>query len=470
MKRSIVWFRNDLRVHDNEALVDAIKHSDEIVPVYILDPRIIYGKTSFGFRKRGRFRAQFLIEALTDLRSRLQALNSNLYIRIGHPEDVIPQLARACRTHYVYCNRERTQEEVDVQDALEQKLWSIGQEMRYYRGKMLYYTADLPFPITHCPDQFTQFRKEVEKIVKVRLPHDAPICKLDSLSIELEEGDIPSLEELDYKSSASDYTQGHRFVGGETAGLAELNYYVWDSHLIKKYKETRNGLLGRDYSSKFSAYLSLGCLSPKLVYNEISKYENEHGSNDSTYWLKFELMWRDFFRFMGKKHGNSIFRLTGTRNIMPDFANDNMTLFEKWKDARTGIPFIDSNMRELNTTGFMSNRGRQLVASFLVKDMKLNWLMGAEYFESMLVDYDPCSNYGNWNYVAGVGADTREDRYFMIPSQARRYDPQAEYIKYWLPELETIAPELLFNPFEQEASLALQQVDYTQPCVHIKNW
>ena len=470
MKRSIIWFRNDLRIHDNEALVDAIKHSDEIIPIYVLDPRVIYGKTSFGFRKRERFRAQFLLESLKDLRSRLKELNSTLYVRIGHPEDVIPQIARKCRTHWVYCNRERTQEEVNVQDKLEQNLWSIGQEMRYYRGKMLFYTADLPFPITHCPDQFTQFRKEVEKIVNVRLPHEAPTCQLNALSVELEEGDIPDLLDLEYESNSSDYAQGHRFLGGESEALKELQYYIWDKTLIKTYKKTRNGLLGRDYSSKLSAYLSLGCLSPKLVYHEISKFENENGSNDSTYWLKFELMWRDFFRFMGKKHGNKIFQLTGTRGVHPDHSNDNITLFNKWKNGMTGVPFIDSNMRELNTTGFMSNRGRQLVASFLVKDMKLNWLMGAEYFESMLVDYDPCSNYGNWNYIAGVGSDTREDRYFMIPSQAKRYDPQAEYIKYWIPELNDLAPELLFNPFESGSTNALQKANYIQPCVHIKNW
>ena len=470
MKRSIVWFRNDLRIHDNEALVDAIKHSDEIIPVYVLDPRIIYGTTSFGFRKRERFRAQFLLEALGDLRKKLKSINSTLYIRMGHTEDVIPKIARACRTHYIYCNRERTQEEVDVQDKLEQKLWSIGQEMRYYRGKMLFYTADLPFPITHCPDQFTQFRKEVEKIVQVRLPYDTPSCKLNELTVDLEEGKLPNLEDLDYEPQDSDYTLGQRFTGGETAGLEELQFYIWEKKLINTYKETRNGLLGREYSSKFSAYLSLGCLSPKLVYHEISKYEKEHGSNDSTYWLKFELMWRDFFRFMGKKHGNKIFNLTGTRGIPPEHAIENRTLFEKWKNAMTGVPFIDSNMRELNTTGFMSNRGRQLVASFLVKDMKLNWLMGAEYFESMLIDYDPCSNYGNWNYIAGVGADTREDRYFMIPSQARRYDPQAEYIKYWIPELKDLNPDLLFNPYESHSTAALQQANYTQPCVHIKNW
>lgn len=408
------------------------------------------------------------MESLQDLRDRLKAINSNLYIRIGKPEDVIPSIARELKTSYVYCNRERTQEEVYVQDELEQNLWSIGQEIRYYRGKMLFYTADLPFPVTHCPDQFTQFRKEVERFVKVRLPLDAPQDPINKLSDPFDEGQIPSLEDFDL--SYEEGEKGLKFIGGETEALNQLRYYLLEGEFIKSYKETRNQLLGRDYSSKFSPYLSKGCLSPKLVYHEISKYENENQANDSTYWMKFELIWRDFFRFMGKKHGDKIFHLKGTKGVMPQKHNTNLTLFEKWSSGKTGVPFIDANMIELNKTGFMSNRGRQLVASFLVKDMGINWLLGAEYFESLLLDYDPCSNYGNWNYIAGVGTDSRENRYFNIPYQAKKYDSSASYIKYWLPELEDIDPEDLFNPYDSRSSEKLHAIKYVQPCVDIKNW
>jgi deoxyribodipyrimidine photo-lyase len=170
----------------------------------------------------------------------------------------------------------------------------------------------------------------------------------------------------------------------------------------------------------------------------LKKYETERTKNKSTYWMFFELMWRDFFRLTGKKFGNDIFLQTGTKGEDNNKYVVNRELFDKWAAGNTGIPFIDANMRELNETGFMSNRGRQNVASFLVKDLKLNWLLGAEYFESLLIDYDPCSNYGNWNYIAGVGADPREDRYFNIISQAKRYDSAAEYVKYWLPELKDV--------------------------------
>lgn len=469
MKRSIVWFRNDLRLHDNEALKDAISNSDEVIPVFVLDPRVFRGKTRYGFPKTGKFRLKFILESLADLRQNLESLGSTLYVFEGLPEDVIPRLAWDLKTHYIYCNRERTDEEVKVQDALEKKLWSIGQEIRYYRGKMLYYTADLPFPITHCPDQFTSFRKEVERFVKIREPLKAPDQKLNPVSVNLEVGGLPTLN--DFGIDDFEVTKGISLKGGETAALSLLQDYIWNDQLIESYKQTRNELLGMEYSSKLSAYLAAGCISPKQIYQQIKEYQDESGEKESSYHLIFELYWRDFFRFMGKKHGNSIFQLEGFSGSPDVPANEDRELFESWASGATGIPFIDANMIELNSTGYMSNRGRQNVASFLVKDLKLNWIMGADYFESLLIDYDPCSNYGNWNYIAGVGSDPRNDRYFNIAAQARKYDPKAEFILYWLPQLEHIDHDYLFNPFGFDSSGdILEGINYQKPCIPHISW
>ena len=193
-------------------------------------------------------------------------------------------------------------------------------------------------------------------------------------------------------------------------------------------------------------YLSTGSLSPKKIYQELKKYENERGENKSTYWLFFELLWRDYFRLVGKKFGNAIFNAGGLLGKADKTWRIDENVFKLWSEAKTGVPFIDANMRELNSTGFMSNRGRQNVASFLVKDLKINWLMGAEWFESQLIDYDPCSNYCNWMYIAGVGSDPRENRYFNILNQAFRYDPSGEYIKLWLPELSQVPVEKIHRP------------------------
>ncbi|MCL4105712.1 UNVERIFIED_CONTAM: hypothetical protein GTU68_028589 [Idotea baltica] len=295
---------------------------------------------------------------------------------------------------------------------------------------MLYYTSDLPFPITHTPDTFSNFRKEVEKFVPVRKPLSTADVALPDSMFKIDEGEIPGLRDFGFSDTELNFDP--ILKGGESAGLREMNYYLWDSNLVANYKETRNELIGRDYSTKFSAYLSTGCLSPKLVAHQVFKYEKERTKNESTYRLVYELMRRDFLRLMGKKYENKIFQLGGIQGNAKIIDNVDMHDFEKWASGNTGVSFVDANMRQLNETGFMSNRGRQNVASFLINNMKLNWLLGASYFESKLIDYDPCSNYGNWNYLAGVGNDVRTDRIFNIESQAKFYDPEGEFVRRWI--------------------------------------
>lgn len=469
--RAIVWFRQDLRLHDNEALTTALRMAEEVIPVFIFDERVFLGKTRFGFPKTANFRTQFIIESVADLQHNLRKIGSDLIIRIGRPEVILAEMVQKLKCSWVVCNRERTQEEVSVQDALEQKLWSVGVELLYTRGKMLYHTQDLPAPVHHMPDIFSQFRKDNENITPVRLPIPAPVA-MPAVPPGLESTGVPTLADLGLPAFERDPRGVLPFLGGETEGLKRLRYYLWDTDLVKNYKETRNGLIGGDYSSKFSPWLSQGCLSPKMVYHELKKYEQECGSTDGTYWLFFELLWRDFFRLLGKKYGNHIFMKSGTQNKPLRHLKNNYEMFELWAAGRTGVPFVDANMRELNTTGFMSNRGRQNVASFLVKDLKVNWQMGAEYFESQLLDYDPCSNWGNWNYVAGVGSDPREDRYFNILTQAKNYDPRGEYVRLWIPELELVPidkahrPDLLSNADKTMYKAG----NYPKAVVKIEKW
>jgi len=462
-KVGILWFRNDLRLHDNQALSDALNQVDELYPVYVLDDRWINGKTSCGFSKIGPHRIKFILESLMDLKSNLQSKGSDLFVYSGITEEVIFDLVEKTDASWVFCNRERTRDESNVQDALEKKLWTIGREMRYYRGKMLLYTADLPFPVTHTPDTFSQFRKEVENFVAVREPLDAPD--------KIPTGKLLSTTKLaDFNifiESTDQYPDHHFSIkGGESEALKRLNYFIWESSHIANYKETRNGLLGTDYSSRFSAYLSQGCLSPKLIHREIKKYEQEKLKNESTYWLIFELLWRDYFRFIAKKYGDSIFRFKGI-NGHEQIVKGGQKEFEAWCKGETGIPFVDANMRELNATGFMSNRGRQNVASFLIYDLKVNWIWGAEYFESLLVDYDPCSNYGNWNYLAGVGTDPREGRYFKVLNQAKRYDPDGDFVKHWLPELARIDHAEVHWPFANQSLNRIPEI-YKNPLVRLE--
>jgi len=472
---AIVWFRRDLRLHDNEALTDALKHADEVLPVFIFDPRVWRGSLPLtGLAKTGSHRAKFLLECVTDLRNNLRAQGSDLLIRVGKPEEVLPELTHQTHASWVFCNRERTDEELRVQNAVEAALWEVGREVYYSRGKLLYYTADLPFPITHTPDVFTLFRKETERITKVREPLPSP-GKIPYPTKDLPEPEeLPELEDFGISPPIPDDRAAFQWQGGETAALDRLAYYLFDSQAVSTYKDTRNGLIGADYSTKFSPWLAYGCLSPKRIYWEIKAYEEKNGSNDSTYWVIFELLWRDFFRLMGKKHGTAIFQKGGTKGARREWRKDPAS-FRRWVDGQTGTPFIDANMREVERTGFMSNRGRQNVASYLVKDLKIDWRMGAEYFEHILLDYDVTSNWCNWNYIAGVGSDPREDRYFNIMSQAKRYDEEGGFVKLWCPELKNLPCEQVHHPDTLNDSDQVKYevkigVNYPEPLISSSHW
>ncbi|MEM1409076.1 MAG: DASH family cryptochrome, partial [Bacteroidota bacterium] len=288
---------------------------------------------------------------------------------------------------------------------------------------------DVPWPVKQVPDVFTKFRKESEKTVEIRSEFQAP-SKIH-FQHEVESGKLPTLKDLGIEPEKRSKKAVLPFKGGESEAWKRLNGYFWKDDLLKRYKYTRNELIGKDYSSKFSPWLALGCISAKSIYFEIKKYEKERTKNSSTYWLFFELLWRDFFKFMTKKHGKSIFLKSGITGDTIEMSDD-CDAFNAWRLGKTGEPFIDANMVELNETGFMSNRGRQNVASYLIHDLGVNWTWGAIWFENRLIDYDPSSNWLNWAYIAGVGNDPQKGRKFSIENQSLKYDPKGEYVKMWL--------------------------------------
>lgn len=443
--RVIVWFRNDLRVHDNALLVSASENSKEIIPVFCFDPRH-FEQVELGVKKMGEFKTKFLIESVDNLRENLKSLEANLIIRVGKPEEIIPKLIADLAVDAVYYSEEVTSEEKNVAQNLEKACWKKGIETVSFWQSTLFHVEELPFPINQLPEVFTQFRKACEKQVRIRKCLSSP-SHISFPELTIDFGNLPSISEFGFAKNPDSKPNGVLgFHGGEDAGLERLKNYFFISNSLKSYKETRNGLLGQNYSSKFSAWLALGCISPRMIFEEVKRYEKERVKNDSTYWMIFELIWRDYFRFICKKHGDRVFKLQGIKDREENWNTDKQT-FWKWANGQTGIPFIDANMRELNQTGFMSNRGRQIVASFLVNDLQIDWRWGAIYFESRLIDYDVCSNWGNWMYVAGVGNDPRDKRYFNTLKQAKKYDKKGDYVRTWIPELSKLKGFDIHIPF-----------------------
>ena len=457
----LIWYRNDLRIHDHEPLIKAVRSGAKVIPFYCFEPRQ-FGLTPYGFPKTGAIRAQFLLESIADLRENLRSLGSDLIIRRGKANQVIPRIAKEFEIDSVYYYHEVTSEETQVETELTNALKAIGVSTQSFWGHTLYHADDLPFEIREIPELFTSFRKQVEKSSTVYEIFPTPE-KLEGLPA-IEPGEIPALSDFGLEKHPGDSRGMIPYQGGETAGKARLEEYFWKQDQLKVYKETRNGMLGVDYSSKFSAWLALGCLSPRYIYWQIQAYESQRVKNDSTYWLVFELLWRDYFRFICAKHGNKIFYRTGLQGV-PIAWKEDVDRFELWREGKTGFPLVDANMQEIAATGFMSNRGRQNVASFLTKNLGINWQWGAEWFESRLIDYDVCSNWGNWNYNAGVGNDARGFRFFNITKQAKDYDSEGAYVKHWLPALKDIPAAKVHEPWkllavEQERFNVRIGVDY----------
>lgn len=423
---AMVWLRNDLRLSDQQSFSSAVSSGLDVVAYYCFDPKH-YETTQWGFPKTENYRAQFLIETLTQLKQALLELNISLIVEHRDPVEGLVHWIDKLNVSTVYFQKEWTQEERVV----EKKLRSIVRSEIVFKShydQFLFHPEDLSFPLDELPEVFTQFRKLCEKKCHVRklIPEIVSLPKDNLLTNNFE---IPSLNDLGLTAREVHPNSAFPFKGGSKEAEKRLNHYFWNTKKLSYYKQTRNGLIGNDYSSKFSAWLANGSLSARQIYWEISSYEKEVKKNQSTYWLIFELIWRDYFKYISLKHQDTIFHLGGILQKDYHWERDTRSV-KNWMEGKTKEPFVNANMIELKKTGWMSNRGRQNVASYFAKDLLLDWRIGAAYFESLLIDYDVHSNYGNWMYVAGVGNDPR-DRKFNVRFQAERYDEGGKFQQIW---------------------------------------
>ena len=423
MKKSIYWFRKNLRLRDNPSLFNAIKDNDEIIFIYIIDLQT-YNPNGLDIHEIGDFRKKFIMESVLDLEKNLKSKKIHLHVFEGDKFKILEEIRSSHGIDTIYCSKEvGWYEEED-----EKKLIDKNFELIMSEDPHLIEESELPFNLDNLPLIFTPFRKKVEKNSTIR----NEIRELPTIKKAIVNTELKFLSKIEVNDIINHSNTAYPFEGGEKNALERLKSYLWESHNIAKYKETRNGLIGTEYSSKFSAYLSTGSLSPVTIYHEIKKFEREVKKNSSTYWLIFELMWREFFRYVAKKGKKNIFMINGINgNIFNRNFNSDIDLFKKWCDGETGQEFIDANMVELNSTGFMSNRGRQNVASYLINELDLNWTWGAAYFESKLIDYDVASNWCNWMYMAGVGNNVRNWA-FNPSKQSEMYDKAGKFRSLWL--------------------------------------
>ena len=421
---SLVWFRNNLRVEDNSSLTNAINSSDKIIGFINIDPRNFIS-TKFGFKKTEKFRAKFFLESVKELKNQLEKLNISLIITHDYIDKSIPHIIKQYQIEKVFLQTEWTRDEL-----LEESYFPKNIDLFRDFDQFLFSPKDVKTLYENIPRGFSNFRKKCEKYLSVDniLPIPKPLNNDNKIAIDYP---IPSLSDLGFEIFEVHRNSVFKFNGGEINGKKRIDDYFFNTKNVSNYKSTRNGLIGENYSSKFSPWLANGSVSAKYIYNQLKKYESEVDKNDSTYWLYFELIWRDFFKYVSMQHKEKFFSKDGIYGDNKEWSTDTEIL-SNWINGKTNEPFVNANMIELLETGFMSNRGRQNVANYLTKELKIDWRIGAEYFESMLIDYDVHSNYGNWLYNAGIGNDSMPFRKFNPKLQSERYDPNKLYEKTWL--------------------------------------
>jgi deoxyribodipyrimidine photo-lyase len=421
MKRHIHWFRNDLRLHD-QPWFDAASKADHYFGVYILDPCCLawMHAAGFSFRRMDLKRLYWLRANLAELQLAHRTCGTELYVFVGDPVQILKELTNGFESVKITANKEWAPEEI----AIEKNLEKAGISVNYSDSGGLFSMEQLLQIPVKQRKSFTPFRQFIEqngwysrtvnrdaigKSPPSSLPDGKPINPANELL-------IPGT--------------GFPFKGGSVSGKLRLDGYL-KLGKIDRYKETRNGLMGADYSGKFSPWLALGSLSAAQINEALAKFEQQNGKSEGSYWMWFELLWREFFRLQMAVHGSRMFQMGGITNKTQPVSLDSEQ-FKSWCMGETASDFVNAGMIELRLTGFLSNRMRQICASYLIHELQQDWRWGAAWFEAHLLDYDVHSNYGNWAYIAGAGNDPRGGRHFSIQKQQEMYDPDGSYTDFWM--------------------------------------
>jgi deoxyribodipyrimidine photo-lyase len=425
MITGVYWFRNDLRLTDNRSLLRACEEVDHLSLVHVCcDDEVQMNR--WGFPRLSPLRRTFRDMVVDGLALALAEKGATLVRTVGAPVAVLTDLARKVGATRIYCEDIPAPEERSDVAALS----ASGLDMRVTWQSTLLDPQELPFEIVSLPEVFTRFRETVERAaIRPKPPLSAPSAFPPSppsagLTVPPRVLATPARP----AAHASFPFDDPAFHGSEAAALAHVARY-FQSKAPVTYKATRNGLTGPDYSTKLSPWLATGALSPRTVFAALQSHEEGFGASEGSYWIWFELLWRDFFRFWSEKHGAKLFRPEGLGRLSPP--SHDPEAFDAWRRGSTGHSFVDAGLRDLAATGYLSNRLRQVTASYLVHDLACDWRAGAAWFESRLIDFDVCSNQGNWLYVAGRGADPRQGRRFNPDKQAADYDADGSYRALW---------------------------------------
>lgn len=423
MLKVLYLFTHDLRVHDNPALVRA-SQSEELTCLFCVEQKWFqHGQQQL--KSMGPLRWQFLQGCLSGLNTRLNDLGQNLFIAYGNTVNIIGRYLEATGADTLIVSRQFGFYERNTVNAIATQYPNIS--IALVDTFTLFDEQQSPLLSSQLPKQYTPFKKAVDEHLNVpsliTKPNELPSNSLKQSPATLVRPDwLP----LPVKNSSP-------YEGDEDTAQSLFDAYI-KIKLPSSYASTRNDLYGENFSSKLSAWLSTGVLSVRWVAHQLFKYEATHGADLSCRTLWHELLWREYFQWLAVKINHKLFRFQGIskRKLLTSFYPQR---FKSWCEGTSPYPLVNACMKELNHTGYISNRGRQIVASCLVNELACDWRYGAAWFEYKLVDYDVAINWGNWQYIAGVGADPRGGRHFNLEKQTQQFDQDRSYRRRWLGDI-----------------------------------
>ena len=450
---AIVWFRRDLRVHDHPALTAAARTADRVVPVFVLDERLLRGRFESG--PRGRF----LLGCLRELRASLRNRGADLVVRSGDPARELAALAEETGADRLHFASDVSGFAMARDRRVEAAMAGAGVEVVRHPGL---FVADVGRPRTKGGRPYSVFSPFWRAWTQLdrREVHGAP-RKL-ALPSDVRVGEIPSAGALGLPADVPD-----PFPPGEAAARARMHAWLRDG--IDAYADRHDRLEGG--TSELSPYLHLGCLSPR----ELEQRTCEAGTGAGPAEFVRQLCWRDFYAHVLLHHpGNA--RHAHQRAMDGLEWEDDDEAFDAWREGRTGFPVVDAGMRQLAARGWLHNRARLIVASFLTKDLHIDWRRGEAHFMRLLVDGDEGSNNGNWQWITSIGVDPAPyfRRMYNPSAQQARHDPEGAYVRRWVPELRDVPAARLAEPWtmteeEQEAAGCSIGRDYPEPIVDHKH-
>jgi len=461
--RGLVWFRRDLRVHDQPALTAACQECDEIVPLFVFDEPLLQ---SHGF---GAACVNFMLGCLWDLSTSLAGLGLTLRWRRGEPVEEVVQAAREWKADVVYWNRDYEPATIERDRAVPQRLAQAGVVVRTFKDHVVFETEEIRGTTGDPLQRYSAYRTRWWARWQATKPSPLPIPRAITASknsVLPASPPLPSAVELGYDLVTP------WIEPGERNGKKRLQWFIEGP--IHTYGTGRN-LPGIDGSSQLSPHFRFGTLSARTAIHTALGGLAQGGRvsrTDVLIWID-ELVWRDFFQQVLSAFPRVVEGPFRPVAVPPsrEPGQERDRLFQAWCDGKTGYPIVDAGMRQLNQTGWMHNRVRMITASFLIKDLRIDWQSGERYFMQHLLDADVAANNGNWQWCAATGTDAmRGYRMFNPALQSKKFDPDGAYIRTYVPELANVAAKWvhephLMTPDEQSRAGCRIGADYPLPLV-----